>query len=107
MAECDDRHRYACAVVAKSEPRGLIGESEAPRDGDSKATRDWSSESTEEYPNELSERALRLVAEAKAEDPDLSLNPRVLRIGPESGSCRTPSRATSRPHPASEPDLSP
>jgi transposase-like protein len=37
------------------------------------------------YPNELRERALRLVAEAMAEDPNLSLNGAVLRIGPRVG----------------------
>ena len=36
-------------------------------------------------PNELRERALRLVAEAMAEDPNLSLNGAVLRIGPRVG----------------------
>ena len=34
------------------------------------------------YPNELRERALRLVNEAMAEDPELSLNAAVQRIGP-------------------------
>jgi transposase len=37
------------------------------------------------YPNELRERALRLVTEAMAEDPELSLNAAVLRIGPRVG----------------------
>ena len=37
------------------------------------------------YPNELRERALRLVTEAMAEDPNLSLNGAVLRIGPRVG----------------------
>lgn len=37
------------------------------------------------YPNELRERALRLVSEAMAEDPHLSLNGAVLRIGPRVG----------------------
>ena len=37
------------------------------------------------YPNELRERAQRLVAEARGEDPDLSLNAAVLRIGPRVG----------------------
>ncbi len=37
------------------------------------------------YPNELRERALRLVSEAMAEDPNLSLNGAVLRIGPRVG----------------------
>jgi transposase len=35
------------------------------------------------YPNELRERALRLVNEAMAEDPELSLNAAVHRIGPK------------------------
>jgi putative transposase len=35
------------------------------------------------YPNELRERALRLVYEAMAEDPELSLNAAVHRIGPK------------------------
>lgn len=34
------------------------------------------------YPNELRERAVRLVNEAMAEDPGLSLNAAVQRIGP-------------------------
>jgi hypothetical protein len=34
------------------------------------------------YPNELRERAMRLVAEAREQEPDLSLNAAVLRIGP-------------------------
>lgn len=37
------------------------------------------------YPAELRERALRLVAEARAEDPKLSLNQAVRRIGPRVG----------------------
>ena len=37
------------------------------------------------YPNELRERALRLVTEAMSEDPNLSLNGAVLRIGPRVG----------------------
>jgi transposase len=37
------------------------------------------------YPNELRERALRLVAEAMAEDPELSLKGAVHRIGPRVG----------------------
>ena len=37
------------------------------------------------YPNELRERAQRLVVEACAEDPNLSLNAAVLRIGPRVG----------------------
>jgi transposase len=37
------------------------------------------------YPNELRERARRLVAEAMAEDPSLSLNAAVKRIGPRVG----------------------
>ena len=37
------------------------------------------------YPNELRERALRLVSEAMAEEPELSLNKAVLRIGPRVG----------------------
>jgi hypothetical protein len=36
-----------------------------------------------EYPNELRERALRLVNEAMAEDPELSLNATVHQIGPK------------------------
>ncbi len=37
------------------------------------------------YPNELRKRAQRLVVEARAEDPGLSLNAAVLRIGPRVG----------------------
>jgi transposase len=37
------------------------------------------------YPNELRERAQRLVAEAMVEDPGLSLNQAVIRIGPKVG----------------------
>ncbi len=37
------------------------------------------------YPNELRERAKRLVLEAREQDPDLSLNAAVLRIGPRVG----------------------
>jgi transposase len=37
------------------------------------------------YPNELRERAVRLVVEARAEDPSLSLNAAVLRVGPRVG----------------------
>ncbi len=37
------------------------------------------------YPNELRERALRLVTEAMAEDPQLSMNAAVVRIGPRVG----------------------
>ena len=37
------------------------------------------------YPNELRERAQRLVSEAMAEDPELSLNAAVIRIGPRVG----------------------
>ncbi len=37
------------------------------------------------YPNELRERARRLVAEAMTEDPSLSLNAAVRRIGPRVG----------------------
>ena len=37
------------------------------------------------YPNELRERAIRLVAEAMAEDPQLSLNAAVTRIGSRLG----------------------
>ncbi len=37
------------------------------------------------YPEELRERSLRLVAEAMAEDPNLSLNSAVKRIGPRVG----------------------
>ena len=37
------------------------------------------------YPSELRERAQRLVAEAMVEDPGLSLNQAVLRIGPKIG----------------------
>jgi transposase-like protein len=37
------------------------------------------------YPPELRERAQRLVAEARAEDPGLSMNAAVLRIGPMVG----------------------
>jgi transposase-like protein len=37
------------------------------------------------YPNELRERAQRLVVEAREQEPDLSLNAAVLRIGPRVG----------------------
>ena len=37
------------------------------------------------YPAELRERALRMVTEARGEDPLLSLNQAVLRIGPRVG----------------------
>jgi len=37
------------------------------------------------YPNELRERAQQLVMEARAEDPGLSLNAAVLRIGAPGG----------------------
>jgi transposase len=37
------------------------------------------------YPNELRERAQRLVAEARAEDPTLSLHAAVVRIGTRVG----------------------
>jgi transposase len=37
------------------------------------------------YPNELRERAIRLVAEARVEDPSLSVNAAVRRIGPRVG----------------------
>ena len=37
------------------------------------------------YPNELRERSVRLVVEAMAEEPSLSLNAAVLRIGPRVG----------------------
>jgi transposase-like protein len=37
------------------------------------------------YPNELRERSLRLVAEAMVEEPELSLNAAVKRIGPRVG----------------------
>jgi transposase-like protein len=37
------------------------------------------------YPNELRERAKRLVQEAREQEPDLSLNAAVLRIGPRVG----------------------
>lgn len=37
------------------------------------------------YPHELRERAQRLVAEAREQDPDLSLNAAVVRIGPRVG----------------------
>ncbi len=37
------------------------------------------------YTNELRERALRLVSEAMAQEPELSLNGAVLRIGPMVG----------------------
>ena len=37
------------------------------------------------YPPELRDRAMRLVAEARREDPELSLNAAVLRIGPRVG----------------------
>jgi transposase len=37
------------------------------------------------YPNELRERAQRMVAEAMAEDPSLTMNAAVKRIGPRVG----------------------
>ncbi len=37
------------------------------------------------YPEELRERALRLVQEAREQEPELSLNAAVLRIGPRVG----------------------
>src|SRR5918995_5329095 len=37
------------------------------------------------YPGELRERAMRLVAEAREQDEQLSLNAAVLRIGPRVG----------------------
>lgn len=37
------------------------------------------------YPQELRERSVRLVREAMAEDPDLSLNQAVHRVGPRVG----------------------
>ncbi len=37
------------------------------------------------YPNELRERSQRLVAEAREQEPGLSLNQAVLRIGPRVG----------------------
>ncbi len=37
------------------------------------------------YPNELRERAQRLVQEAREQDPELSLNAAVKRIGPRVG----------------------
>jgi len=37
------------------------------------------------YPDELRERSIRLVAEARAEEPGLSLNQAVKRIGPRVG----------------------
>jgi transposase len=37
------------------------------------------------YPDELRDRALRMVAEAMAEDPRLSVNAAVKRIGPKVG----------------------
>lgn len=37
------------------------------------------------YPNELRERAVRLVLEAREQDPGLSLNAAVVRVGPRVG----------------------
>src|SRR5258708_19200884 len=37
------------------------------------------------YPSELRERAVRLVVEAREQEPELSLNAAVLRIGPRVG----------------------
>ena len=37
------------------------------------------------YPNELRERAIRLVAEAREQEPGLTLNAAVKRIGPRVG----------------------
>jgi transposase len=37
------------------------------------------------YPSELRERAVRLVSEAREQDPELSLNAAVMRIGPRVG----------------------
>lgn len=53
----------------RSEPHGKVGVVAAPR----------------KYANEFRKRAQRLVAEARAEDPGMSLNHAVLRIGPRLG----------------------
>ena len=45
----------------------------------------WAGGSTEAVSNELRERAQRMGAEARREDPGLSLNAAVLRIGPRVG----------------------
>jgi transposase len=37
------------------------------------------------YPAELRERAVRLMLEAREQEPDLTLNAAVLRIGPKVG----------------------
>ncbi|OMH37209.1 transposase [Tersicoccus sp. Bi-70] len=37
------------------------------------------------YPQELRERAMRLVVEARREDPELSLNAAVIRVGQRTG----------------------
>jgi hypothetical protein len=47
----------------------------------SDSTGRWDYAGSEEYPQELRERALRLVDEAMAEDPSLSINQAVIRIG--------------------------
>ena len=47
------------------------------------------------YPQELRDRAQRMVAEAMSEEPDLSLNAAVLRIGAAIGSAPAPKPAAS------------
>ena len=54
-------------------------------DGGSEPTERWVVPAPRKYPNELRERAQRLVAEAREQEPSLSLNAAVLRIGPRVG----------------------
>ena len=49
------------------------------------ATGEWSRAGAEEVSNELRERAMRLVQEAREQEPGLSLNAAVKRIGPRVG----------------------
>jgi hypothetical protein len=56
--------------------------------GGSDPTRGWAMPAPRKYPSELRERAQRLVAEAREQEPTLSLNQAVLRIGPRVGSSR-------------------
>ena len=45
----------------------------------------WVMPAPRKYPSELRERAVRLVGEAREQEPGLSLNAAVLRIGPRVG----------------------
>ena len=53
--------------------------------GGSDSTERWGHASTEEVSDELRERAQRMVAESMSEDPALTLNGAVKRIGPRVG----------------------